>query len=63
MPWNTTYFPVSMRHLSAATREKAVAIANALLADGMDEGKAIRIALVKARQWAEHQKETFERRS
>ena len=53
MPWNTTYFPVSMRHLSAATREKAVAIANALLADGMDEGKAIRIAIAQAKRWAQ----------
>ncbi len=30
-----------MRHLNEATREKAIAIANALLAEGMDEGRAI----------------------
>ena len=42
-----------MRHLSAATREKAVAIANALLAAGMDEGKAIRIAIAQAKRWAQ----------
>ena len=42
-----------MRHLSAATREKAIAIANALLADGMDEGKAIRIAIAQAKRWAQ----------
>ena len=42
-----------MRHLSAPTREKAIAIANALLAEGMDEGKAIRIAIAKAKEWAQ----------
>jgi uncharacterized protein YdaT len=52
MPWNSEYFPVSMRHLSEATRDKAIAIANALLAEGMDEGKAIRIAIAKAKAWA-----------
>lgn len=54
MPWNSEYFPVSMRHLSEATREKAIAIANALLAEGLDEGKAIRIAIAKAKEWAHH---------
>ena len=52
MPWNSEYFPVAMRHLSEVTREKAIAIANALLAEGMDEGKAIRIAISKAKEWA-----------
>jgi uncharacterized protein YdaT len=52
MPWNREHFPVSMRHLSEATRAKAIAIANALLAEDMDEGKAIRIAIAKAEDWA-----------
>lgn len=52
MPWNAWHFPVSMRHLSEVTRDKAIAIANALLAEGMDEGLAIRIAIAKAEQWA-----------
>lgn len=54
MPWNASDFPVSMRHLSAGAREKAIEIANALLADGMDEGKAIRIAIAQAKRWAQH---------
>jgi uncharacterized protein YdaT len=54
MPWTNERFPVSMRHLSEATRDKAIAIANALLAEGMDEGKAIRIAIAKAQEWARH---------
>ncbi|MDP1691832.1 MAG: hypothetical protein Q8L49_07785 [Burkholderiaceae bacterium] len=43
-----------MRHLSEVTREKAIAIAiaNALLAEGMDEGKAIRIAIARSKEWA-----------
>jgi uncharacterized protein YdaT len=52
MPWNADYFPSSMRHLGPQTREKAIEIANALLEEGMPEGKAIRIAIAKAKQWA-----------
>jgi uncharacterized protein YdaT len=43
-----------MRRLPEAVRIKAIAIANALLAEGMDEGKAIRIAIAKAKEWAQH---------
>jgi uncharacterized protein YdaT len=53
MPWNADDFPSSMRHLGPATREKAIEIANALLEEGMPEGKAIRIAIAKAKQWAD----------
>lgn len=53
MPWNEANFPASMRHLSAAARAKAIEIANALLAKGMDDGKAIRIAIAKAKEWAQ----------
>ncbi|HAL39908.1 MAG TPA: hypothetical protein DCP03_18100 [Polaromonas sp.] len=52
MPWNAEYFPSSMRHLSAVVRLKAIEIANALLTEGMDEGKAIRIAIAKSKEWA-----------
>ena len=52
MPWTPDYYPTSMRHLEAPVREKAIEIANALLAQGTEEGKAIRIAIAKAKQWA-----------
>jgi uncharacterized protein YdaT len=52
MPWSSAYFPASMRHLPPLVREKAIAIANALLDEGMDEGTAIRIAIAKAKEWA-----------
>lgn len=54
MPWTLTYYPVSMKNLSPQLREKAIEIANALLAEGMDEGKAIRVAIAKAKEWARH---------
>ena len=40
MPWTLEDYPVSMRHLSEVTRAKAIDIANALLAEGMEEGRA-----------------------
>lgn len=54
MPWTSTSYPVAMRNLPQAVREKAIEIANALLREGMADRSAIRIALVKAREWAEH---------
>jgi uncharacterized protein YdaT len=51
MPWNEAYYPRSMRNLPPEVRSKAIEIANALLEEGYDEGKAIRIAIAK--QWAE----------
>ncbi len=54
MPWNEQHYPVSMKHLNPIVRTKAIEIANALLEEGMDEGKAIRIAIAKAKEWAMH---------
>ena len=42
-----------MRNLPLKVRLKAIEIANALLEEGYDEGKAIRIAIAKAKDWAE----------
>jgi uncharacterized protein YdaT len=55
MPWTEQRHPPAMRSLPPWVRAKAIEIANALLDEGMEEGKAIRIALAKARQWAERQ--------
>ncbi|HXZ96212.1 MAG TPA: hypothetical protein VEG37_04075 [Burkholderiales bacterium] len=52
MPWSRDRFPPSMRHLEPAVRDKAIAIANALLAEGYPEGQAIRIAIGQAKLWA-----------
>ncbi len=53
MPWTAQRYPVAMRHLPEPVRSKAIVIANALLGEGMDEGLAIRIAIAKAKEWAE----------
>lgn len=52
MPWTLANYPASMRHLSEVTRAKAIDIANALLEEGMEDGRAIRIAIARAEQWA-----------
>jgi uncharacterized protein YdaT len=53
MPWNDTHFPRSMAQLAAPVRAKAIEIANALLEEGYDEGRAIRIAIAQAKRWAD----------
>jgi uncharacterized protein YdaT len=53
MPWDAERYPTSMRRLPPVVRDKAIEIANALLAEGMDEGLAIRIAIAKAKEWAQ----------
>jgi hypothetical protein len=53
MPWNESYYPRSMEHLPPLVRSKAIEIANALLDEGYEEGMAIRIAIAKAKEWAE----------
>jgi uncharacterized protein YdaT len=62
MPWSSEYFPASMANLPPPVRDKAIEIANALLAEGMDEGKAIRIAIARAKQWAERRELILPRR-
>jgi uncharacterized protein YdaT len=42
-----------MRNLPLEVRLKAIEIANALLEEGYDEATAIRIAIAKAKEWAE----------
>jgi uncharacterized protein YdaT len=41
-----------MVNLPPHTRHKAIAIANALLAEGYEEGRAIRIGISQAKRWA-----------
>jgi len=52
MPWDASYYPVSMKNLPPVVRAKAIEIANALLEEGHPEGQSIRIAIARARQWA-----------
>jgi uncharacterized protein YdaT len=52
MPWSENHFPRSMANLPPLVRSKAIDIANALLEDGYEEGRAIRIAIAQAKRWA-----------
>jgi uncharacterized protein YdaT len=52
MPWSEDYYPPAMARLEPAVRSKAIEIANALLAEGHNEGFCIRVAIARAKQWA-----------
>jgi uncharacterized protein YdaT len=53
MPWSKGDYPPSMKNLEPRVREKAVEIANALLKDGYEEGRAIAIGTSQAEKWDE----------
>ncbi|MDX1992431.1 MAG: DUF2188 domain-containing protein [bacterium] len=53
MPWTETDYPVSLKNFEPEVRNKAVEIANALLEEGYEEGRAIAIATAQAKKWAE----------
>jgi len=43
-----------MKNLTTEVRHKAIDIANALLDEGYEEGRAIAIATAQAEKWAEN---------
>ncbi|MBM7648515.1 uncharacterized protein YdaT [Bacillus ectoiniformans] len=49
MPWSKNDYPDSMKNLPDEVRDKAIEIANALLEENKDEGRAIAIAIDRAR--------------
>jgi len=50
MPWTTKDYPPAMKNLPVKVRNKAVEIANAILAEGnLDEGKVIATSISKAK--------------
>lgn len=53
MPWSKNDYPESMKNLSDDVRNKAIEIANALLDEGYDEGRAISIGISQARKYIE----------
>ena len=54
MPWTKKDYPDSMKNLDKKVRDKAIEIANALVdEEKMEEGRAIPIAISKAKEWAE----------
>ena len=49
MPWTANRYPPAMQRLPLEVRMKAIEIANAMLAEGYEEGQAIRMAIAAAR--------------
>lgn len=54
MPWDTNDYPSSFKNLDTAVRKKAIDIANAMVDEGYDEGRAIPIATEQAKEWYEN---------
>ncbi len=52
MPWTRKDFPASMTNLPEHTRDKAIEMANALVDEGYEDGRAIPIAISRAKKWA-----------
>lgn len=57
MPWCNGDYPPSYKNQPKKIREKAVEIANALLADGAEEGVAIATGLKNAREFFKRKKD------
>lgn len=68
MPWSESNYPDSLKNFMAPVRRKAIQIANSLLEQGYNEGRAISIATAQAEEWAQNRgkqvrKKNAERRS
>ena len=51
VPWNMRDYPQSLKNFDPLVKKKAIEIANALLAQGYSEQKAIPIATEQAKKW------------
>ncbi|MGP4078250.1 DUF2188 domain-containing protein [Halobacillus sp. K22] len=54
MPWDMNDYPSSLKNLDTPVKKKAIDIANAMLDEGYDEGRAIPIATEQAKEWYEN---------
>lgn len=54
MPWDKQDYPSSLKNLETPIRNKAIEIANAMVDEGYDEGRAIPIATEQAKEWFEN---------
>ncbi len=64
VPWNMKDYQESLKNFDPLVKKKAIDIANALLAQGYSETKAIPIAKEQAKKWhadaTEEEKQDFE---
>lgn len=54
MVWTLEDYPPSMKNLPDVTRKKAIDIANAMIDEGYEEGRALPIAISQAKEWREN---------
>lgn len=54
MPWTKKNYPDAMNNLEEEVRNKAIDIANALIEEEYNEGRAISIAISRAKEWYEN---------
>ncbi|NTU27790.1 DUF2188 domain-containing protein [Bacillus tequilensis] len=54
MPWSMKDYPASLKILDKPVKKKAIEIANAMIDEGYEDGRAIPIATSKAKEWAEN---------
>ena len=52
MTWNKDDYPAAMKNLPTSVRNKAISIANSLIEENYDEGRAISIAIASAKDAA-----------
>ncbi len=57
MPWDLSDYPDSFKNFDHVVKKKAIDIANALLDNGYDEGRAIPIATKQAKEWTDNASE------
>lgn len=57
MPWTKRNYPPSLKNFEPRVRGKTIEIANALLEEGYEEGRAIAIATSQAKEWTENHPE------
>ncbi|WP_153730532.1 DUF2188 domain-containing protein [Sporosarcina obsidiansis] len=57
MPWSKNDYPTSMKNLEPKVRDKAIEIANALLRENYEEGRAISIGTAQAHEYVEGKSE------
>ncbi|MCY8423717.1 DUF2188 domain-containing protein [Bacillus vallismortis] len=54
MPWSMKDYPASFKNLEKPVKKKAIDIANAMIDEGYEDGRAIPIATSKAKEWVEN---------
>jgi uncharacterized protein YdaT len=63
MAFNKTNYPDSMKNLTSEVRDKAIEIANALLEQGYEDGRAIPIAIDTAEEWAKNRNKQVKKKN